>query len=147
QSVRDFSNRVTAMSGLLAEQAPGLQATLDQLNAFLANTSTMFGEHADELSTSLTGLTNVTNQLRANSGALIEIVDLTPLLMENIDRTMDKDGRYFRQNIRIGSALSGEIISVFCERIQMRADGCRSGNMQEFGPDYGLTAALLGLTK
>ncbi|MFD5178246.1 MCE family protein [Nocardia sp. NPDC058379] len=147
QSVRDFSNRVTAMSGLLAEQAPGLQATLDQLNAFLANTSTMFGEHADELSTSLTGLTNVTNQLRANSGALIEIVDLTPLLMENIDRTMDKDGRYFRQNIRIGSALSGEIISVFCERVQMKSDGCRSGNMQEFGPDYGLTAALLGLTK
>jgi hypothetical protein len=28
------------MSGLLAEQAPGLQATPNQLNAFLANTST-----------------------------------------------------------------------------------------------------------
>ncbi|MFD6398948.1 MCE family protein [Nocardia sp. NPDC060249] len=147
QSVRDFSDRMTAMSGLLAEQAPGLQATLDQLNAFLANTSIAFAGHQDELAASLAGLTNVTNQLRANSGALTEIVDLTPLLMENIDRTMDKDGRYFRQNVLIGTALSGEIISVFCERIQMRADGCRTGNMQDFGPDYGLTAALLGLTK
>ncbi|MFD6394157.1 MCE family protein [Nocardia sp. NPDC060259] len=147
QSVRDFSNRMTAMSGLLAEQAPGLQATLDQLNAFLANTSTTFAGHQDELAASLTGLTNVTNQLRANSGAMIELVDIVPLLMQNIDGTMNKEGRYFRTHALIGPALSGEIISVFCERIQMRADGCRTGNMQDFGPDYGLTAALLGLTK
>ncbi|MEV0058393.1 MlaD family protein [Nocardia sp. NPDC050718] len=147
QSVRDFSNRVTAMSGLLAEQAPGLQATLDQLNAFLANTSTMFGEHADELETSLTGLTNVTNQLRANSGAMVEIVDIVPLLMQNIDGAMNKEGRFVRLHGLIGTALSGEIVSVFCERVQMKSDGCRSGNMQDFGPDYGLTAALLGLTK
>ncbi|MEV0080026.1 mammalian cell entry protein, partial [Nocardia neocaledoniensis] len=92
-------------------------------------------------------LTNVSNQLRANSGAMVEIVDIVPLLMQNIDGAMDKEGRYFRSHALIGPALSGEIISVFCERVQMRADGCRSGNMQEFGPDYGLTAALLGLTK
>ncbi|MFD6224377.1 MCE family protein [Nocardia asteroides] len=147
QSVRDFSNRMTAMSGLLAEQAPGLQATLDQLNAFLANTSSTFGGHEQELAASLTGLTNVTNQLRANSSAMIEIVDIVPLLMQNIDGAIDKDGGYFRSVGLVGTALSGEVVSVFCERIQMKADGCRSGNMQEFGPDYGLTAALLGLTK
>ncbi|MGW6622018.1 MCE family protein [Nocardia sp. NPDC055002] len=147
QSVRDFSDRMTAMSGLLAEQAPGLQATLDQLNAFLANTSTTFAGHQDELAASLTGLTNVTNQLRANSGAMVEIVDIVPLLMQNIDGAINKELGYFRSVGLVGTALSGEVISVFCERIQMRADGCRTGNVQNFGPDYGLTAALLGLTK
>ncbi|MFE6925244.1 MCE family protein [Nocardia sp. NPDC057663] len=147
QSVRDFSNRVTAMTGLLAEQAPGLQATLDQLNAFLANTSTTFAGHQDELAASLTGLTNVTNQLRANSGAMVEIVDIVPLLMQNIDGAMDHDQRFVRIHGLVGTALSGEVVSVFCERIQLKSDGCRSGNMQDFGPDYGLTAALLGLTK
>ncbi|MFC4373919.1 MCE family protein [Nocardia halotolerans] len=147
QSVRDFSNRMTAMSGLLAEQAPGLQATLDQLNQFLANTSSTFGEHADELSTSLTGLTNVTNQLRANSGAMVEIVDIVPLLMQNIDGAINKEKGFVRLHALIGTVLSGEIVSTFCERIQMKSDGCRSGNMQDFGPDYGVTAALLGLTK
>ncbi|MGW6725884.1 MlaD family protein [Nocardia sp. NPDC055029] len=147
QSVRDFSDRMTAMSGLLAEQAPGLQATLDQLNAFLSNSSTTFGEHADELSTSLTGLTNVTNQLRANSGAMVEIVDIVPLLMQNIDGAMNHDQRFVRIHAQLGTALSGELVSVFCERIQLKSDGCRSGNMQDFGPDYGLTAALLGLTE
>ncbi|MEV6219678.1 MlaD family protein [Nocardia sp. NPDC051833] len=147
QSVRDFSNRVTAMSGLLAEQAPGLQATLDQLNAFLANTSTMFGDHEDDLAEALLGLTEATAQLRANSDALVEIVDIVPLLMQNIDGAIDHDRRFVRIHALVGTALAGEIVSVFCERVQMKADGCRSGNMQDFGPDYGLTAALLGLTK
>ncbi|MFD4352828.1 MCE family protein [Nocardia sp. NPDC058518] len=147
QSVRDFSDRMTAMSGLLAEQAPGLQATLDQLNQFLNNTSTTFAGHQEELAASLTGLTTVTNQLRANSGAMVEIVDVVPLLMQNIDGAINKEKGFVRLQALIGTALSGEIVSVFCERIQMRADGCRSGNVQDFGPDYGLTAALLGLTK
>ncbi|MFD6104557.1 MCE family protein [Nocardia salmonicida] len=147
QSVRDFSDRVTAMSGLLADQAPGLQATLDQLNQFLNNTSTTFAGHQEELAASLTGLTTVTNQLRANSGAMVEIVDVVPLLMQNIDGAINKEKGFVRLQALIGTALSGEIVSVFCERIQMRADGCRTGNVQDFGPDYGLTAALLGLTK
>ncbi|MEV6656654.1 MlaD family protein [Nocardia fluminea] len=148
QSVRDFSDRVTAMSGLLADQAPGLQATLDQLNQFLNNTSTTFAGHQDELSASLTGLTTVTNQLRANSGAMVEIVDVVPLLMQNIDGAINKEKGFVRLQALIGTALTGEIVSVFCERIQMLPDGCRTtGNVQDFGPDYGLTAALLGLTK
>ncbi|MEV0851046.1 MlaD family protein [Nocardia fluminea] len=148
QSVRDFSDRMTAMTGLLAEQAPGLQATLDQLNQFLNNTSTTFAGHQEELAASLTGLTTVTNQLRANSGAMVEIVDVVPLLMQNIDGAINKEKGFVRLQALIGTALSGEIVSVFCERIQMRPDGCRTtGNVQDFGPDYGLTAALLGLTK
>ncbi|MGM7647167.1 MCE family protein [Nocardia sp. JW2] len=147
QSVRDFSNQVTQMSGLLAEQAPGLQATLDQLNGFLANTSSTFGEHADELSASLTGLTTVTNQLRANSRDMVEIVDVVPLLMQNIDGAMNKEKGFVRLHGLIGTTLSGEIVSLFCERIQMRSDGCRTGKVEDFGPDYGFTAALLGLTE
>ncbi|MEU4418618.1 mammalian cell entry protein, partial [Nocardia salmonicida] len=108
---------------------------------------TTFAGHQEELAASLTGLTTVTNQLRANSGAMIEIVDVVPLLMQNLDGAMDKEEGFMRNQALIGTALSGEIVSVFCERIQMRPDGCRTGNVQDFGPDYGLTAALLGLTK
>ncbi|SLH72499.1 virulence factor Mce family protein [Mycobacteroides abscessus subsp. abscessus] len=122
QSVRDFSNRVTQMSGLLAE-------------------------HQDELQGTLTGLTNVTNQLRANAYGLTEVVDVAPLALQNIDRIVSREHGWVRLHALIGTALNGEIVSLFCERIQMRADGCRTGNMQDFGPDYGLTAALLGLTK
>ncbi|MEU8895268.1 MlaD family protein [Nocardia sp. NPDC048505] len=147
QSVRDFSNRMTQMTGLLAEQAPGLEATLQQINDFLANTSGVFVQYEDKLSGTLTGLTTVTNQLRANAYGLTEIVDVAPTLLQNMNMVVNREKGFIRLHGVLGTALSGEIVSLFCERIQMRADGCRTGNMQDFGPDYGLTAALLGLTK
>ncbi|WP_040785069.1 MCE family protein [Nocardia pneumoniae] len=147
QSVRDFSNRVTQMTGLLAEQSPGLQATLDQLNAFLVNTSTTLTQYQDQLAGTMAGLTNVTRQLRDNAYGITEVVDVAPMVMQNIDGIVNREHQYVRLHAIIGTALSGEIVSLFCERVQMRADGCRTGNMQDFGPDYGLTAALLGLTK
>lgn len=147
QSVRDFSDKVTQMTGLLAEQAPGLQATLQQINDFLANTSSVFVQYQDQLGSTLTGLTNVTDQLRQNAFGMTEIVDVAPMLLQSIDGTMNRQGGFIRLHGLIGTALSGEIVTLFCQRIQMRADGCQTGNMQDFGPDYGLTAALLGLTK
>ncbi|WP_378735198.1 MCE family protein [Nocardia brasiliensis] len=147
QSVRDFSNRMTQMTGLLAEQSPGLQATLNQVNDFLANTSSTLGQYQDQLSGSLTGLTNVTQQLRDNAYGITEVVDVAPMVFQNVDRIMNREHGYVRLVGVLGTFLSGEIVSLFCERLQMRADGCRTGNVQDFGPDYGLTAALLGLTK
>ncbi|MGY2125698.1 MlaD family protein [Nocardia gipuzkoensis] len=147
RAVRDFSDKVTQMNGLLAEQAPGLQATLDQLSAFLANTSGTFGQYQHQLADTLAGLTNVTDQLRADAHGLTEVVDLTPMVFQNIDNVIDRQHGHARVKMMLFTALNGEIVSLFCERIQMKADGCRTGNMQDFGPDYGLTAALLGLTK
>src|SRR5690606_21217418 len=147
QSVRDFSNQATQMTTLLAEQAPGLQATLDQLNSFLTNTSSIFAEHQDQLSDTLTRMTAVTDQLRQNARGLTEVIDVAPMLLESIDKSMNKELGYIRLHTLVGGTLAGEQISLFCERIQMRADGCRTGRMEDFGPDFGRTAALLGLTK
>ncbi|MFD3705880.1 MCE family protein [Nocardia sp. NPDC058658] len=147
QSVRDFSNQVTQMTGMLNEQAPGLQATLDNLNAVLANTSTTLGNKSSDLAVTLSGLTNVTQQLRSNSRSLTEIVDVLPMTMQNLSNAVDRNGRYVRLHALIGESVSSELVITFCERIQMRGEGCRTGKMQDFGPDYGLTAAMLGLTK
>ncbi|WP_063042481.1 MCE family protein [Nocardia pseudovaccinii] len=147
QSVRDFSNRMTQMTGLLADQAPGLQATLQQLNDFLANTSSVFVQYQDQLGSSLAGLTKVTDQLRANARGLTEVVDIAPLLMQNLDRSMNRELGYVRLHGNLPTFLNGELLSVFCERIQMRSDGCRTGKLEDLGPDLGVTAALLGMTK
>ncbi|MFD3596329.1 MCE family protein [Nocardia sp. NPDC058640] len=147
QSVRDFSNQVTQMSSMLTEQAPGLQATLDNLNLFLTNTSTALGAKSSDLAATLAGLTSVTQQLRDNSRGLTEIVDVLPMTMQNLSNAVDRNGRYVRLHALIGESLDSEMVITFCERIQMRGEACRTGNMQDFGPDYGLTAAMLGLTK
>ncbi|APA94659.1 MCE family protein [Nocardia seriolae] len=146
-SVRGFSNKITQMTTLLSDQAPGLQATLDQLNAFLANTSGAFSQYSDQLNGTLTGLTAVTQQLRDNAAGVTEIVDVAPLLMQNLDKSVNRQNNFIRLHGLIGTSLSGEIVSLFCERIQMKSDGCRTGKMEDFGPDFGLMAAVLGMTK
>ncbi len=146
RAVREFGNNVTRMSTMLAQQSPGLDATLDQLESFLADSSSTFGGYQDRLAAGLTGLTNVTNQLRANASELTETTDVAPLTLQNLDRLVDRDGRFGRAHALIGTA-GGEIVSTFCERVELRADGCRTGRVQDLGPDFGLTAAVLGLTR
>ncbi|MBF6136964.1 MCE family protein [Nocardia otitidiscaviarum] len=147
QSVREFSDKITQMSTMLAEQAPGLQATLDQLDDVLSNTGGALGSYQDQLAGTLSGLTAVTAQLRANAAGITEVVDVAPLLFQNIDRSVNRSEGFIRTHVVWGTALSGEVISLFCERIELRSDGCRTGRMEDFGPDFGLTAALLGLTR
>lgn len=69
------------------------------------------------------------------------------MVLQNLDNLIDRENRRARVHFIIPTALNGEILSLFCERMQMKADGCRTGNIKDFGPDSGLTAALLELTK
>lgn len=148
QTVRDFSGNLTQMSGLLADQAPGLQAVLDQLDDFLTNTSSVLAENKQAFGDSLTRLTGTTQQLRQNARSLTEIVDVAPLLFQNIDNAVSREERAVRLHALTDRALfDNELLSLFCERIQMRSDGCRTGKLKDFGPDLGLTAALLGMIR
>lgn len=147
QSVREFSDEMTRLSTLLDQQSPGLQATLDQLNDLLGNTDGVFNQYQDQLAGTLSGLTAVTAQLRANAAGVIETVDIAPLLFQNLDRAVNQEQRFVRVHAVLGTAFTGEVISLFCERIQLRSNGCRTGRVEDFGPDFGLMAALLGLTR
>ncbi|MFE3260285.1 MCE family protein [Nocardia sp. NPDC059229] len=146
QTVRDFSGRLTELVNLMGDQAPGIDAVLRQLDDFVTNTSTLVGQNRDQLAGALTRFVAITDQMRANARGLTEIVDVGPLLFQNIANATSKEDQALRlHGLLDKSLLDGEILSTFCERIQMRLDGCRTGKVQDFGPDFGLTAALLGI--
>ncbi|WP_280252969.1 MCE family protein [Nocardia abscessus] len=148
RTVRDFSGRLTELVQLLGDQAPGLQAVLRQLDQFVTNTSTLVGENSDQLVGALERFTTITEQMRANARGLTEIVDVGPLLFENLSNAVSREHQALRLHALTDKVLlDNEVLSQFCERIQMRLDGCRTGKIQDFGPDFGLTAALLGISK
>ncbi len=148
QTVRDFSGRLTELVQLMGEQAPGLHAVLSQLNDFVANTSMVVGENRDQLAGALTRFVTITEQMRANARGLTEIIDVTPLFLQNFSNSVSREHRALRLHGLLDKAvLDGEALSLFCERVQMRLDGCRTGKIQDMGPDFGLTAALLGITE
>ncbi|NMN95383.1 MCE family protein [Antrihabitans stalactiti] len=148
QSLRDFSSNLTSLTALLADQAPGLQAVLGQLNDFLTNTATVLADNKDQLTSSLTNLTETANLLRDNARNLTEVVDVTPLLFQNIKNSVSYEERRIRAHLLADKGLlDSDLIGKFCEKVQMRADGCRTGRLKDFGPDFGLTAAMLGVFK
>ncbi|QLY32399.1 MCE family protein [Nocardia huaxiensis] len=147
QTVRDFSGRLTELVNLMGEQAPGLQAVLAQLDAFVTNTATLVGENKDQLAGALTRFVTITEQMRANARGLTEIVDVGPLMFQNLANATSKEHQALRLHGVLDKVLlDNEILSMFCERVMMRVDGCRTGKIEDFGPDFGLTAALLGMT-
>ena len=148
QTVRNFSNQTTKLTGLLAEQAPGLKAVLQEIDQFLANTSSVLAQNKDQLGGALTRLTGTTEQLRQNAAQLTEFVDVGPLLFQNITNTMNtKEGAIRLHGLTDKGLLDGEALNLFCEKVQMRAEGCRSGKLKDFGPDLGMTSAMLGITR
>lgn len=147
RTVRDFSARLTELITLLAEQAPGLAAVLAQIDDFVANTSAVLTENKAPLTDAVRRLVGITGQMREHARGLTEIVDVTPMLFENLARSVSTEHRALRLHLLTDKTLlDNEILATLCERLALRADGCRTGKLQDFGPDFGLTAALLGLT-
>ncbi|MCE5289185.1 MAG: MCE family protein [Nocardiaceae bacterium] len=145
-SVRELSKNVTKLTNLLAEQSPGLEATLDQLDAFLKNTATVLESHRGELKESLTNLTSVSGQLKDNARKLTELIDILPMTLQNLGNAVSVQDRSTRIHLNLDKEIiDGEHIAVFCQRILMHADGCRTGRLKDFGPDFGITEAMLGM--
>ncbi|WP_330179673.1 MCE family protein [Nocardia sp. NBC_01503] len=148
QTVRDFSGRLTELVALLRDQAPGLQAVLTQLDDFVTNTGSVVAENRGPLTAALTRLTTITQQMRDSAPGLTEIVDVAPLFFQNFaNATSTEQGALRLHLLTDKSLLDNETLALFCERLLVRSDGCRTGKLQDFGPDFGLTAALLGFTR
>ncbi|MFE3544761.1 MCE family protein [Nocardia sp. NPDC059177] len=148
QTVRDFSGRITELVALFGQQSPGLQAVLDQLDDFITNTASVVGENEDQLAGALSKFVEIAAQMRANARNLTEIIDVGPLMFQNFDNAISYEHQALRLHGLLDKiVLDSEVIATFCERVQMRLDGCRTGKISDMGPDFGLTAALLGLTK
>ncbi|MBW0271645.1 mammalian cell entry protein [Nocardia sp. MH4] len=147
-TVRDFSARLTQLVTLMREQSPGLQAVLTQINDFVANTSAVVGENKQPLTDALLRLITITAQMRDHARGLTEIVDIAPLFLDNLGNAVSPENRAVRLHLLTDkSLLDNELLALFCQRVELRADGCRTGKLQDFGPDFGLFAALLGLTR
>ncbi|RMI30321.1 MCE family protein [Nocardia stercoris] len=147
-TVRDFSGSLTDLLNLMGQQSPGLQAVLAQLDSFVTDTSALVGQNQDQLAGALTRFDAIAAQMRANARGLTEIVDVGPLMFQNLSNAVSTDEQAVRlHGLLDKSALDGEALATFCERVQMRLDGCRTGKLADLGPDLGLTAALLGITK
>ncbi|MEZ5213046.1 MCE family protein [Gordonia sp. PP30] len=143
-----FSNSVTQVSEMLGEQSPGLDATLANVNQTLANTSAFLQDNKGTMGSAFTQLASLASNLSDYSRELVDTVDMGPLLFQNLSNSVSAEQGAWRAQVLLDKSLiDNEMLSRFCEAINLRKNGCRTGKLNDFGPDLGVFSGLLELSK
>ncbi|MGV9710158.1 MlaD family protein [Gordonia sp. NPDC003424] len=143
-----FSRSITDVAQMLAVQAPGLQSVLTDLNIALLNTTAFLKNNAGTISASTGRLAALAANLSDYSRQVVETIDLGPLLFQNLANSVSAEQGAWRAQVLLDKSLiDTEALSAFCQAINLQKDGCRTGQLKDFGPDLGVFSGLLELTK
>jgi virulence factor Mce-like protein len=143
-----FSSAITQVSQMLGDQAPGLQATMAALNATLNNTATFLEGNVNVVDSSMGRLAALISNLSDYSRQLVDTIDVAPLAFENLANSVSVEQGAWRAQLLVDkSLLDNELLSTFCEAINLQKDGCRTGKLKDFGPDLGVFSALVEMTR
>lgn len=146
--MKAFSSSITQVSQMLGDQAPGLQATMDALNQTLNNTATFLEGNSGTLGGAMGRLAGLIANLSDYSRQLVDTIDVAPLAFENLANSVSVEQRAWRAQVMVDKSLfDNELLSTFCEAINLQKDGCRTGKLTGFGPDLGVFSALVEMTK
>lgn len=146
--MKDFSTSINQVSEMLGRQSPGLVATLGDLNQTLANTSEFLQNNSGTIGASTGRLAALAENLSDFSRQLVETIDVAPLLFQNLSNSVSPEQGAWRAQVFLDkSLLDNEMLSQFCQAINLHKNGCRTGQLKDFGPDLGVFSALEALTK
>ncbi|MEJ3746531.1 MCE family protein [Actinomycetes bacterium KLBMP 9797] len=85
QQVRSFNQRLADVSEQLAAEGDELAAALRSLATALADVTTFLKQNRDELVSNVAALADVTNVLVRQQQAVINIIDVAPLALSNLN--------------------------------------------------------------
>ncbi|GAC55906.1 Mce family protein [Gordonia hirsuta DSM 44140 = NBRC 16056] len=143
-----FSKSVTQVSEMLGDQSVGLQSTLANVNQTLENTAAFLEGNAGTLSSSMTNLAALAANLSDYSRQLVDTIDMGPLLFQNLANSISAEQGAWRAQVMLDKSLiDNELLARFCEAVNLQKNGCRTGQLADFGPDLGVFSALLELSK
>ena len=143
-----FSNSVTQVAELLGDESIGLQATLGNVNQTLENTAAFLEGNAGTVSSSMTNLASLAANLSDYSRQLVDTIDMGPLLFQNLSNSISAEQGAWRAQVMLDKGLlDNEMLARFCEAVNLHKNGCRTGQLTDFGPDLGVFSTLLELSK
>ncbi|MGV9859121.1 MCE family protein [Gordonia sp. NPDC003425] len=146
--MKEFSSSVNSVATVLGRQAPGLVATLADLNQTLTNTTDFLRTNSGTISTSTQQLAALAENLSDYSRQVVETIDLGPLLFQNLANSVSvEQGAWRVQALVDKSLIDGEALNTFCQAINLQKNGCRTGQLKDFGPDLGVFSGLLELSR
>ena len=146
--LRDFGSTVRVLSQVLADEDLGGGTTGKQFNVVLTQLGNLLEQNRGEI-----------NAMLANSGTTLdttvelkrevaELLDIAPLTLDNFYNIFDRENGSARAHLLTDKVLfDSQTVQEVCNLMHLRQLGCSTGTLQDFGPDFGVSYILDGLTQ
>lgn len=146
QTIRDFGSAIRQLSAVLADQHLGSGSTGAQLNQLVTETADLLDTNRDTMKSTITNTEQVTRAITDYQRELAEVLDVAPMLLDNVYNMIDKEKDAIRAHPLLDKVeLDGQFTKEVCNLLGMKQLGCATGTIQDFGPDFGVTSMLEGL--
>lgn len=145
--LREFGTTTRKLSQLLADEDFGAGATGRRINELVVQVRSLIERNRDNLKTSVLNTDTATKSIIDNQREVSELLDVLPLTLENLYNTIDQNNGAIRAHA-LGDKILTESQSAkeICNMMHLRQLGCGTGTLQDYGPDFGLTYILDGLS-
>lgn len=146
--IRLFGTTLRKMSQILADESIGSGTTGRQANQLLIQATDLLDKNRDNINQAVRNGTTITGTLVDKRREISEIFDVLPLLTENVYNAIDPVNKVFRGHMLADKVVfDSQFGKEICNLMGLRQLGCSTGTLQDYGPDFGLTSMLDGMTR
>lgn len=137
-SIRDFGSNIRKVSDIVADQNLGTGRAGAQLNSILAEATTLLQNNRGRITSTVTDSEKLLRALSDNQRNLAEILDVLPLLADNVYNAVDREAGALRVHALLDKLfLNGQMAKEICNLAGIKDLGCNTGTISDYAPDFG----------
>lgn len=145
--LRQFGSTSRQLSQMLANEDFGTGRTGRKFNEIVTQATTLLQANRDNLKQSILNGDTAVITLVDKQRDLAELINLLPLTLENLYNAIDTNNGAFRLHALVDKILvDSQSTKELCNMMHLRQLGCGTGTLADYGPDFGLTYVLDGLS-
>lgn len=145
--VRQFGSTTRQLGQMLADEDFGTGSTGHKLNEIITQATGLLQANRDHLKASILNGDTATKTLVEKQRDLAELINVLPLTLENIYNAIDTNNGAVRLHALADKILvDSQSTKELCNMMHLRQLGCGTGTLADYGPDFGLTYVLDGLS-
>lgn len=145
--LRQFGSTTRQLSQMLADEDFGTGRTGRMLNEVVTQATSLIEANRDHLKQSVINGDIALTTMAERRRDLSELVDVLPMTLENLYNAVDTNNGAVRLHALVDKILvETQSTKELCNMMHLRQLGCSTGTLADYGPDFGLTYILDGLS-
>ncbi|MEZ0365601.1 MCE family protein [Mycobacterium sp. pUA109] len=145
--LREFGSTTHQLAQILADEDLGTGTTGRTLNQIIAQATSLIQANRDNLKQSIINGNTAVTSTSERKREVAELIDVLPLMLENTYNAIDQVNGAVRVHVPVDKILTDtQSTKELCNMMHLRQLGCSTGTLADYGPDFGLTFILDGLS-